>query len=94
MPEQIKIPEQAKIPEQKSETEKGGHFAQRKRPELGRFLLQVDRQTKSAYQTAETAHSAGSVIKNEYPILQVTVYDSVECASTIVELQAPTSAAE
>ena len=74
---------QMKMPE-KIEAEPEERFSQRKRPELGRYLLQVDRQTKGSYQTAETAESAGLAIKKEYPILHVTVYDSVECASTVL----------
>jgi hypothetical protein len=72
---------QMKMPE-KSESESEDNFSQRKRPELGRYLLQVDRQTKGSYQTVETAESAGLAIKKEYPILHVTIYDSVECTST------------
>jgi hypothetical protein len=71
---------QMKMPE-KSESEPEDNFSQRKRPELGRYLLQVDRQTKGSYQTVETAESAGLAIKKEYPILHVTIYDSVECTS-------------
>ena len=59
--------------------------SQRKRPETGRYLLQVDRQTKGSYQTAEAAQSAAMVIKKGYPIVQVSVYDSVEYTHTLVE---------
>jgi hypothetical protein len=58
---------------------------QRKKPEAGRFLLQVDRQTKGSYQTAEAAEQAGLVIKKGYPIVQVGVYDSVDCVNKIIE---------
>jgi hypothetical protein len=78
---------QMKMPE-KTESEPEEHFSQRKRPELGRYLLQVDRQTKSSHPTAETAKLAGLAIKKNYPILHVTVYDSVECASTVLSLPA------
>jgi hypothetical protein len=73
-----------KMPEKKTESESEEHFSQRKRPEVGRYLLQVDRQTKSSYSTAETAKSAGLTIKKNYPVLHVTVYDSVECATTVL----------
>jgi len=76
-------PRQMKMPE-KTEAEPEEHFSQRKRPELGRYLLQVDGQTKGSYQTAESAESAGLAIKKEYPILHVTVYDSVDFASTVL----------
>ena len=61
-------------------------FTQRKRPELGRFLLQVDRQTKGSYPDSETAEQAGLAIKTGHPILQVVVYDAVECSGKILEL--------
>ena len=60
--------------------------SQRKRAEIGRFLLQVDRQTKGSYVTASAAETAGMVIKKGYPIVQVSVYDSVESVSTPVDL--------
>jgi hypothetical protein len=65
--------------------------SQRKRPETGRYLLQVDRQTKGSYPTSEAAQSAALVIKTGYPIVQVSVYDSVEYSHTIVEARAASS---
>jgi hypothetical protein len=66
-------------------------FSQRKRPERSRFLLQVDRQTKGSYTTSEAAQAAASVIKNSYPILQVSVYDTVENSDSLVEATTPSS---
>jgi hypothetical protein len=63
-------------------------LSQRKRPETGRYLLQVDRQTKASYPTAEAAQAAGMAIKTGYPIVQVSIYDSVEYQNTLVELPA------
>jgi hypothetical protein len=60
-------------------------LSQRKRPETGRYLLQVDRQTKGSYTTSEAAQSAALLIKTDYPIVQVSVYDRVESTHTIVE---------
>ena len=82
---QMKMPEM-KLPEkpEKTEAEHEEHFSQRKRPELGRYLLQVDRQTKGSYLTVETAESAGLAIKKKYPIVHVTVYDSVDCSSKVL----------
>ena len=71
-------------------------LSQSKRPEVGRFLLQVDRQTKRSYATAEAAETAGMVIKKGHQIVRVSVYDSVETANKIIELPAgssPTSGA-
>jgi len=59
---------------------------QRKRPDGGRFRLQVDRQTKESYTTYEAAEAAGMAIKKAYPILQVAVYDGVDNVSKILEL--------
>lgn len=74
---------QMKMPE-KTEADPEEQFSQRKRPEFDRYILQVDRQTKGSYQTAETAQSAGLAIKKNHPILHVTIYDSVESISTVV----------
>lgn len=62
--------------------------SQRKRPEAGPFLLQVDRQTKGSYATAALAEAAGRVIKTRHPVVQVSVYDSVACQNTLIELPA------
>jgi hypothetical protein len=59
---------------------------QRKRPDSGRFRLQVDRQTKESYTTYEAAEAAGLAIKKDYPILQVAVYDGVDRLNKIIEL--------
>jgi hypothetical protein len=79
---------QIKMPE-KHEAEPEVHqFSQRKRPELGRYLLQVDRQTKGSYQTEESAQAVGQKIKKGFPLLHVTIYDSVESGTTTIELPA------
>jgi hypothetical protein len=59
---------------------------QRRRPDSGRFHLQVDRQTKESYTTYEAAETAGLAIKKDYPILQVAVYDGVDGVNKIIEL--------
>jgi hypothetical protein len=66
-------------------------FSQRKRPEAGRYWLQVDRQTKGSFATSEDAQSAAQAIKRGYPIVQVSVYDRVEGTHTIVEIAAASS---
>jgi hypothetical protein len=71
-----------------SETELEEEFSQSKRPERGRYLLQVDRQTKGSYPTSEAAQAAALVIKKKYPIVQVSVYDSVDNSNTLVEAPA------
>ena len=62
--------------------------SQRKRPESGRYLLQVDRQTKGSYTTSNAAQSAALAIKTGHPIVQVSVYDAVENTNRIVEAPA------
>lgn len=46
------------------------------RPSNRRFLLQVDRQTKSSYESLEEARTAGQRIKDAHPVVEVTIYDS------------------
>jgi hypothetical protein len=65
--------------------------SQRKRPETGRYLLQIDRQTKGSYNTMESAQAAALAIKTGYPIVQASVYDSVEYSHTIIEAPAAAS---
>jgi len=54
-------PRQMKMPA-KDDTGKEAEevFSQRKRPESGRYLLQVDRQTKGSYKTSEPLTRRGS----------------------------------
>jgi hypothetical protein len=59
--------------------------SQKRRPELGRFKLQVDRQTKASYETTEAAEEIGMAIKKNHPIVQVAIYDTVESVSKILE---------
>jgi hypothetical protein len=74
-----------------SEKEVEEVVSQSVRPERGRYLLQVDRQTKGSYTTSEAARSAAIAIKTGYPIVQVSVYDSVEYTHTIVDAPAASS---
>ena len=62
------------------------HLGRRKRPEQGRFHLQVDRQTKASYETNEAAEEAGKAIKKKHPILHVEVFDAVAGLSKVIEL--------
>ena len=80
-PRTIKMPVKDNVEKEAEEA-----FSQRKRPETGRYLLQVDRQTKGSYKTSEEAQSAALEIKTGYPIVQVSVYDSVEYTHTMIEV--------
>jgi hypothetical protein len=85
-------PRQIKMPlKDSSEQEVEEVLSQRKRPERGRFLLQVDRQTKGSYTTSEAAQAAALIIKKNYPIVKVSVYDSVDNSNTLVEAPAASS---
>jgi hypothetical protein len=55
------------------------------RPAQGRYRLQVDRQTKSTFDSLDEAEKVGQAIKKAHPIVQVSVYDAVESAQTILE---------
>jgi hypothetical protein len=59
---------------------------QRKVADVGRFRLQVDRQTKGSYLTLEAAEEAGAAIKKKHPVVQVAVYDLTESLNKIIEL--------
>ena len=80
-------PRQIKMPgKDNSDKEAEEVFFQRKRPESGRYLLQVDKQTKGSYKTPEAAQSAALEIKIAYPIVQVSIYDSVDNSVRLIEL--------
>jgi len=49
-----------------------------------RYRLQVDRQTKKSFATLESAAAAGLVIKKAYPIVQVSVYDAIDCVNQLI----------
>ena len=85
-PRQIKMPGKGNTDKEAEEV-----LSQRKRPESGRYLLLVDRQTKGSYKTSEAAQSVGLEIKTGYPIVQVSIYDSVDNSHTLVELPAASS---
>jgi len=76
-----------------AESPEANHVLSQRRPlELGRYLLQVDRQTKGSYMTSNAAQSAALVIKTGHPIVQVSVYDAVDNTNTIVEAPAAPAA--
>jgi len=56
---------------------------QRKQPDQ-RYRLQVDRQTKRSFATLQSAAEAGLAIKNAHPIVQVSVYDAVDCVNQLI----------
>ena len=66
---------------------------QRKKPEE-RYWLQVDRQTKSSFTTLAAAEAVGEVIKKAHPIVQVSIYDSVDCVNKLIGAEPIRAAAE
>jgi hypothetical protein len=61
-------------------------FSQRRKPDIGQFRLQVDRQTKASFTTLEAAEVAGLEIKKNFPVVRVAVYDTIACTNQIIEL--------
>ena len=82
-PRQIKMPVKGNSDQELEEA-----YSQDKRRERGRYLLQVDRQTKGSYTTSETALAAARIIKKKYPIVQVVVYDCIDNSNTLIESSA------
>jgi hypothetical protein len=60
-------------------------LSQRRKPDVGQFRLQVDRQTKASFATYEEAEAAGMVIKKGHPVVRVSVYDTIECINRTIE---------
>ena len=56
---------------------------QRKQAEQ-RYRLQVDRQTKRSFDNLEAAAEAGTVIKRAHPIVQVSIYDALDCVNQLI----------
>jgi hypothetical protein len=54
-------------------------------PETGRYLLQIDRQSKRSFKTPEAARVAALEIKSRFPPLQVSIYDTVTGSRTVVD---------
>jgi hypothetical protein len=86
---QIKMPVKDNGVSRKESSEEAP--SQRKQTEAARYLLQVDRQTKSSFSTFEAARSAAVQIKTGFPILQVSIYDGLSKSHTLVDLAARSS---
>jgi hypothetical protein len=68
----------------KDEIEIAPEPANQRKAAEARYRLQVDRQTKRSFATLEAAEEVGRVIKNAYPIVQVSVYDSVDFVNKLI----------
>jgi hypothetical protein len=54
------------------------------RPTEERFLLRVDGQTKRSFSSKEQAATAGVAIKKSYPVVVVSVVDTEEHTTQII----------
>ena len=57
--------------------------SQRTRSEA-RYRVQVDRQTKRSFDSMEVAEETGAAIKRLHPIVQVSIYDAIDCVNTLI----------
>jgi hypothetical protein len=57
-----------------------------RQPDTERYQLQIDRQTKRSFKTPEAAQTMALEIKARFPILQVSIYDSVSNSRTVVDI--------
>ena len=57
----------------------------RQQTDTERYLLQIDGQTKRSFKTPEAAQGMALEIKARFPILQVSIYDSVSNSRTVVD---------
>jgi len=60
-------------------------FSQKKRPEAGRYNLQVDRQVKQSFVDLATAEETGTALKKKFPLVQVVIYDTVDLVGKTIE---------
>src|SRR6516164_2024169 len=59
---------------------------QHHQPDIERYQLQIDRQTKRSFKTSEAARSAALEIKSRFPALQVSIYDGLTKSRTMVDV--------
>jgi hypothetical protein len=57
------------------------------KPSFQQFRLKVDGQTKDSFTTIEAAEKAALKIKQAHPVVQVSVYDSIEGRQIIIEAE-------
>jgi hypothetical protein len=76
----------AKPPKASDPIEQAPLAVDQRKPSDQRYRLQVDRQTKGSFATLESAAEAGLVIKKAYPIVQVSVYDAIDCVNQLIGL--------
>jgi hypothetical protein len=87
-PLSLKAKDTAATPADSTDAEVFEPQSQKRRPEAGRYRLQVDRQTKATYTTFEAAEAQGMIIKKQFKQVQVAIYDIQASSNTILELPA------
>jgi hypothetical protein len=73
-------------PHMSQDTAKPNNLRANRMPTDG-FVLSVDRKLKGRFETAEEAMTAGSKLKQRFPVTQIAVYDATERVYTPVDRQ-------
>ena len=55
------------------------------------FVLSVDGKFKTRYETATDAATAGAKLKQNYPVIQIAIYDASERTYSPIEIQDKTT---
>ncbi len=51
------------------------------------YVLSIDGKLKTRYETSKEAMTAGAKLKQDFPVIQVEIFDAAERAYTRLELQ-------
>jgi hypothetical protein len=78
-PRQMKMPAKNDFDNEHEEV-----FSQRKRPESGRYLLQWMGRQKAHTKHRRLLKLPGVKLRRPYPIVQVSIYDSIDNTHTLV----------
>ena len=76
----------AKTPKASAPIEQAPLAVDQRKQSDQRYRLQVDRQTKKSFATIEPAIEAGVTIKKAHPIVQVSIYDAIDCVNQLIGL--------
>ena len=84
-PRELRMPAKNAPRREKAEDEQ----PEQNQPETARYLLQIDRQSKRSFKTAEAARTAALEIKSRFPTLQVSIYNTDTGSRTVVSAAIP-----
>jgi len=76
----------AKTPKASAPIEQAPLAVDQRKQSDQRYRLQVDRQTKKSFATIEPAIELGATIKKAHPIVQVSIYDAIDCVNQLIGL--------